>query len=257
MEFVKTETKNNIFTITLNRPDKRNAFHAPMIKEITQAFKEAAKSKAKMVLLHAEGRSFCAGGDLDWMKSMKDFSFEQNVDDSRVLFEMFEAGYELNKPLVGKVHGHAMGGALGLVAVCDIVAAESATQFCFSEVKWGLVPAVISPFSLRKMVRSKADQLMLTAKIFDSQEALTAGLIHFHGNADEVDRFVNEQIDLLNQAAPIALEETKKLLKKVEGFKPRDFLAETTKVISERRVSEEGQKGLGFFLNKQTPRYET
>ncbi len=254
MDFVKTELRGNQFHITLNRPEKRNAFHPEMIKEITESFKMAAReSKAKLVFLSGEGKSFCAGGDLDWMKSMKDYSLEENKKDSEDLFQMFQAGYELDLPIIAKVHGHVMGGALGLISICDIVAAELQTLFCFSEVKWGLVPAVISPFVTRKMKKSRADQYMLSAKVFSSEEALESGLVHFAGDEPSLNKFLEAQFDLFSGAGPQALRETKKLLKKIEGFGPRDFKSETTEVIAARRISEEGQKGLQFFIDKKSP----
>lgn len=253
-KFIRLEKQNAVYALILNRPEKRNAFHAEMILEITKAAEMVAKdSNARVLLIKGDGPSFCSGADLDWMRSMKDFSFEQNLSDSRNLFRMFEAIYDLDIPVIARVQGHAMGGALGLISVCDIVGAETQTQFCFSEVKWGLVPAVISPFAIRKMTKSFADQLMLTAKVFHSDEALSCGLIQFKGTLTEVDEFISDQLKLLTQAAPIAVRETKNLLKKIEGFDPKKHLALTTKVISERRTSEEGQKGLGFFINKEKP----
>ncbi len=254
MDFVKTDLVDQEFRIILNRPEKRNAFHPEMIKEITEAFRLAARTtNAKYVFLCGEGKSFCSGGDLDWMKSMKEFSLEQNRNDSEILFEMFKAGYDLDLPILGKVHGHVMGGALGLVAICDIVAAELQTLFCFSEVKWGLVPAVISPFVLRKMKKSRADQMMLSAKVFSSERALDSGLVHYVGDEPSINKYLDDQRLLLSQAAPVALKETKRLLKRIEGFDPDKFKKDTTQVIAERRVSEEGQKGLQFFIDKKTP----
>lgn len=256
MNFVKTDLKDGQFSITLHRPDKRNAFHPEMIAEITKAFEMAAKEdKAKYVFLSGEGKSFCSGADLDWMRSMKEYSLERNIQDSNELFEMFRAGFDLDLPVIGMVHGHAMGGALGLVSICDIVASEKQTLFCFSEVKWGLVPAVISPFVTRKMRKSRADQFMLSAKVFSADEALEAGLVHYVGDEAGVSEFLKQQKELFSQAAPMALKETKKLLKRIEGFNPSEHRAATTQVIAERRVSAEGQKGLQFFLDKQKPKW--
>tara|TARA_B100000609_G_scaffold199298_1_gene201881 strand:- start:2771 stop:3619 length:849 start_codon:yes stop_codon:yes gene_type:complete len=255
LDFVKTKLEGSRFEIALNRPEKRNAFHPEMIKEITQSFREAGASGAKYVYLYGEGKSFCSGGDLEWMKSMKDYSLSENRQDSEELFDMFQAGYELDLPIIGKVHGHVMGGALGLVSICDVVAAELQTLFCFSEVKWGLVPAVISPFVTRKMHKSRADQLMLTAKVFSSEEALESGLIHFKGDAPQMNHFLEEQFQLLDQAAPEALKATKNLLKRVENFDVFSLKQATAQVIAERRVSPEGQKGLQFFIDKQKPQW--
>jgi len=257
LEFVKANLVGSRFDIVLNRPEKRNAFHPEMIKEITQSFRMVAQEpKAKYVYLSGEGKSFCAGGDLDWMKSMKDYSLTENRQDSEQLFEMFQAGYELKIPVIGKLHGHVMGGALGLAAICDVVGAELQTLFCFSEVKWGLVPAVISPFVCRKIKKSRADQLMLTAKVFSSDEAMESGLIHFVGDEPSLDQFIKDQFALLDQAGPEALKSTKKLLKKIENFDVISFKQATAQVIAERRVSEEGQKGLQFFVDKKSPKWD-
>ena len=256
MEFVNTQLVGQQFQITLARPDKRNAFHPQMIKEITEAFRMAQKEeKAKYVYLSGEGKSFCSGADLDWMKSMKDYTLERNRQDSEELFEMFQAGYDLDLPMIGKAHGHVMGGALGLISLCDIVVAELQTSFCFSEVKWGLVPAVISPFVTRKMSKPRADQMMLSAKLFSADEALASGLVHFVGDEPHMDILLGEQFELMDQAAPFALRETKKLLKKVEGFDAVSFKQSTTQVIAERRISPEGQMGLQAFVDKSKPNW--
>lgn len=251
MKNVKVEIKDQIQWVTLNRPEKRNAFEPQMMAEITEVFKKASSSGARAIVLTGAGESFCSGGDLDWMKSMASYSLEENRRDSENLFDMYEAARTCPLPVIGKIHGHAFGGGLGLVAVCDIVAAASKTQFCFSEVKWGLVPAVISSFVLEKMSPSKAREWMLTAKIFTSPEALDAGLIHFQGDDSQVEQYVIDTLKLLRKAAPEAVSETKKLLRFLTENGRSSYRKESTRVIAEKRVGAEGQAGLKSFLEKK------
>ncbi|NJL25383.1 MAG: hypothetical protein HC902_09545 [Calothrix sp. SM1_5_4] len=163
--------------ISLNRPDKRNAFHPEMINELTAAFTEAAKEKTvRAVLLTGEGKSFCSGGDLEWMRSMAAYSLKENLRDAGELYDMYWAIRDCPVPVVGKVFGHCFGGGAGLTAVCDIVAADASTQFCFSEVKWGLVPAVISPFVTERAGAARVREWFVTAKVFTAADAWPADL---------------------------------------------------------------------------------
>ncbi len=152
---VETKTQENQIIITLSRPDKRNAFEPKMILELTKIFSDLTKNPENIhsVLLQGQGESFCAGADLQWMKSMANFDFDENLADSKELFKMFETMYHCPLPLIARVHGHCFGGALGLVAVSDVAIAEESTQFCFSEVRLGLAPAVISPFILKRFIQ--------------------------------------------------------------------------------------------------------
>lgn len=254
--FVKVEEKNELFSIRLNRPDVRNAFHPEMIQQLTEAFAKATHSKARAVFLTGEGPSFCAGADLEWMKSMKNFSLQENAKDSEKLFTMFETARNCLLPIVCRIQGHVMGGATGLVAVSDLVAAESTTRFCFSEVKLGLAPAVISPFILRKMNMSQARELMLTARIFSAEEAQVGGLINFQGSPQEVDQYLRSQLQLIFASGPEAVRATKQLINTVTQPLLNGLKEQTAKVIAERRVSHEGQEGLRAFFDKDTPRWK-
>ncbi|MGE0526775.1 MAG: enoyl-CoA hydratase-related protein, partial [Bdellovibrionales bacterium] len=212
MQFIRRTQSQGVLTISLNRPERRNAFHAGMIREITRAFDDAAKEKSvRAVLLTGEGKSFCSGGDLEWMKSMADFTLEENLADADELFGMYWAARTCPVPVVGRVFGHAFGGGAGLVAVCDIVAAEVSTQFSFSEVKWGLVPAVISPFVVERANPPQVREWFLTARVFTAMEALSGGLIHFTGTLSEVDSYLERTFQALTGAAPEAARATKKL----------------------------------------------
>lgn len=256
MKHLRITQNQNIVTVALNRPERRNAFHPEMIQEISDTFKGFAEEKAlRGVVLTGEGESFCSGGDLEWMKSMAKFSVKENLADANQLFDMFFAIRSCPVPVIGKVFGHCFGGGGGLVAACDIVAAESKTQFCFSEVKWGLVPAVISPFVLERAHPAAVREWFITAKVFLSEEAMAGGLINFSGPIGDVDTYIEESLRLIVNSAPQAVRDTKALH---QSYSNTDWVAtraKVTHVIAERRVSDEGQKGLQAFLNKTTPNW--
>lgn len=253
MKNIKIDIRENVIWLKLARPEKRNAFHPEMIAELASAFANAASAKERALVLLGEGESFCSGGDLTWMRSMANFSLEENLRDSEKLYAMYEAARQCPLPLIGRVHGHAMGGGVGLTAVCDIVAAESATQFSFSEVKWGLVPAVISSFVLEKIQPHRAREWMLTAKVFLAPEAAEAGLVHFHGTMDDVDAYVSQVLSLIKKGGPEAVRETKKLLRFAHGHSEKELRETAVRVISERRMGAEGQTGLRAFLERKQP----
>jgi methylglutaconyl-CoA hydratase len=256
MELLKIAQSRGVRTISLNRPDKRNAFFPEMIRAITKAFQQAAKEKSvRAVLLTGEGPSFCSGGDLEWMKSMADYTFKQNQKDAEELFNMYWTIRNTPVPVLGKVFGHAFGGGAGLTAVCDIVAAEEKTQICFSEVKWGLVPSVISPFVADRAAPAKVREWFLTAKVFSAAEALEGGLIGFAGSITDVDAFLEKRLNEILAAAPEAVRETKKLHQSYSAINWKQAKAKTTKLIAARRVSKEGQKGLQAFIEKKTPQW--
>lgn len=242
---------STIKIVELNKPELKNAFNPEMISEITEAFKQLSQDKSvRAVILKGAGTAFCAGADLNWMKSMVDFSFEQNIKDSEKLWEMFEAIAFCEAPVIGLVHGAAFGGALGLIAACDYVIADEATKYCFSEVRLGLSPAVISSFILRKCADAQVRPYMLNAEVFDSVTAQRMGLVHMIKN-------VNECLAETRKFSALGIEairETKKLLNNIEKSKSEKSWAEqkklTTTVISERRMSKEGQERLKAFLNK-------
>jgi methylglutaconyl-CoA hydratase len=256
LKFLKITENQHIATVSLDRPEKRNAFHPGMIGELTKFFKATAKDKKlRGVLLTGEGASFCAGGDLEWMKEMASYSKAENRSDAKRLYEMYWLIKTCPVPVVGKIFGHAFGGGAGLTAVCDIVFAEEKTQFCFSEVKYGLVPAVISPFVNDRACRSFIPEWFLTAKVFSSAEASRGGLINKYGTLAEVDSYVEDTLKLILNSAPEAVRETKKLQQMYSTVPWKKMEAVVTKLIAARRASAEGQKGLSAFLAKTTPRW--
>ncbi len=245
----------DVVQVSLNRPEQRNAFNPEMIAEITKVFKGLQKkSQLRMVVLSGEGVSFCAGADLQWMKSMVKYSKAQNIKDAEKLFDMFQAIQNCTAPIVCKVQGHVMGGALGLVAVSDLVVSEEKTKFCFSEVKLGLAPAVISAFVKNKMSVSAMNRWMLTGEIFSAQDALAAGLIHAIQPGLQIDQQVESWSKILLANGPQAVRETKKLIQTVSVLDKTSLLKKyTSQVIAKLRVSEEGQEGLKCAIEQKRP----
>lgn len=242
------------YTVRLNRPDKHNAFNPEMIGALTDFFVKASEDKfAGAILISGAGPSFCSGGDIAWMKSIVSYNLQQNMNDATALFDMFEAAANCTIPIIGYLQGHVYGGGIGLAAVCDVAIAESSTKFCFSEVKLGLVPAIISSFVIKKMAFNKAREYMITGSVFDSQEALSAGLIEHVCRELEAKDFIHRTLNAIGRNGPEAVRETKWLLNFNKKSSPVEVKTESIEVIAERRVSAEGQEGLKSFLEKRKP----
>ncbi|UXR64107.1 enoyl-CoA hydratase-related protein [Bdellovibrio bacteriovorus] len=254
MSFVVVTEMNQVAYVKLHRPEVRNSFNPEMIAELTQIFTDLEVRKdLRAVVLQGEGKVFCAGADLNWMKEMVNFSFDQNREDSLKLYGMFEAIAQCSLPVIGMIHGAAFGGALGLVAVCDEVIAEDNTQFCFSEVKLGIAPAVISAFVNKKAVAGKVRPLMLSGVVFNAHVAHQAGLVTEVVVAGEGHTVLQKVLHNYMQCGPEAVRETKKLLNDLDTLSWADQRSRTTTVIAERRASPEGQEGLKSFLEKREP----
>lgn len=254
---IKVQTTNSIVTVNLARADRHNAFDQVMIRELTVAFTALNDRRdITSVVLRGDGKSFCSGADLGYMKAQSAFTLDENEADAQQLFGMFWTLRSCPHPLIGRVHGNVMGGGVGLTAVCDVVAAVDGTKFCFSEVKLGLAPAVISPFVLERMSVPQARRYMLTGELFETNVALASGLVHFVGGENEADVFVNKLAAQLTQNGPEGMRATKGLLRamsEIEDWDQRRDL--TTRLIAERRTSAEGQEGLRSFLEKRTPNW--
>ncbi len=243
MSSLRIKRDGSILSLTLARPERRNAFDAELIAELKGAFADVGD--ARVVVLSGEGESFCAGADVEWMRASIDLSYEENVQDARRLRHMLETVDACPAPVVARVHGHALGGGCGLVACADIAIAAEDTQFAFSEVKLGIVPSVISPFALGKIGPSAARRYFVTGERFDAQTALRIGLVH--EVAADPDAALKHVLDELKSAGPEATRHAKRLvLERPEGLA-------TERRIAERRASEEGQEGLKAFLEKRKP----
>jgi methylglutaconyl-CoA hydratase len=244
MQALRVERDGDLLRVTMARPERRNAFDAGLIAELTDAF-GAVGDGARAVLLAGEGESFSAGADVDWMRSSVELSYEENVADARRLRRMLETIDSCPAPVVARVHGHALGGGCGLVACSDIVVAAPDTQFAFSEVKLGIIPAVISPFAVGKIGASAARRYFVTGERFDAATALRIGLVH--EVAADLDAALAAIVGDLHTAGPEAARHAKKLvLERPDGLG-------TERRIAERRTSEEGQEGLRAFLEKRPP----
>jgi methylglutaconyl-CoA hydratase len=243
MSALRTERDGDVLRITLARPETRNAFDAALIAELSEAFVDVGKARA--VVLAGEGPSFCAGADVEWMRSSVDLDYDANVADASALRRMLEAIDGCPAPVVARVHGHALGGGVGLVACADVAIADRAAVFAFSEVKLGIVPAVISPFALAKIGPSAARRYFVTGERFDAATALRIGLVH--EVTDDLDAAVEAVLGELRTAGPRAARHAKRLVL------DRPDAAETARRIAERRTSDEGQEGLRAFLERRAP----
>ena len=245
MSALQVERDGAVLRVTMARPDRRNAFDAALIDELVRAFADVGDVRA--VVLAGEGKSFSAGADVEWMRSSVDMSYEENVADALRLRAMLDAIDGCPAPVVARVQGHALGGGCGLVACCDIAVAEPGAQFAFSEVKLGIVPAVISPFALAKIGPGAARRFFVTGERFTADVALRIGLVH--EVAGDLDAAVERVVAELLTAGPNAARAAKQLA--------RAPLAadETAERIAAHRTSAEGQEGLHAFLAKRPPRW--
>ena len=244
---LRTERDGDVLRITLARPDRRNAFDAALIAELAEAF--VGVGRARAVVLGGDGPSFSAGADVDWMRSSVDLSYEENVADANALRAMLEAIDGCPAPVVARVQGHALGGGAGLVAAADIAIAAPDAVFAFSEVKLGIIPAVISPFALARIGPGAARRYFVTGERFDAETALRIGLVH--EVAEDLDAAVEHVVGELLSAGPQAARWAKRLVRE------RPDGPETARWIAERRTSDEGQEGLRAFLEKRPPSWRS
>jgi methylglutaconyl-CoA hydratase len=244
------EIDSGVKEVWLNRPELHNAFNAELIEEMISLF-ESFKDE-RLIILSGKGSSFCAGADLNWMKAMKNYTQEENFKDSKRLARMFSVINECNIPVIGRINGHALGGGVGLVSVCDYAIASQSALMGFTEVRLGLIPAVISPYCIAKIGESNARAWMLSGERFSAEEAKRMGLVHEVVVESDLDSRVTEMKKRFLAAGPIAAKEAKKLVRGVmKDLKDsEDF---TCKMISERRISSEGQEGMRALLEKEKP----
>jgi len=253
---IEIRKKDNIATVFLNRPDVHNALNEHMMKEIKKCFDELSiEKKIKIIILTGKGKSFCAGADLNWMKSMVDYSMEKNIEDSTLLLNLFESIFNCPKPVIARINGHAFGGGIGLFAVCDIIIAIPNCKFAFSEVKLGIIPAVISTYVVRRIGISNMRRLFLTGERFDSNYAKEIGLIDYVFSENELDNEIDKYVNILLSSGPNAISEIKKLVDSYETMKLEKYKKYTVQKISELRVSKEGQEGINSFLEKRKPKW--
>ena len=246
------DLSGGVLTVSLNRPEVHNAFNEELIAEAIDLFSSIDADAVRAIVLQGSGKTFCAGADLNWMSRMVSYTREENVRDSSQLAKMYALINECPLPVVGRIHGAAIGGGVGLVAVCDIAIAMSDVQFGLSEVKLGILPAVISPYVIAKIGETHARALFLTGERFEAERALRIGLVHRTADTiEQLDAAVYETVTQLKTSGPEAVRECKKLIAHVATHEPVDAVPYTIDAIATRRVSEEGQEGMKAFLQKR------
>jgi len=254
--FLSLSHAESVARLTLARPDLHNAFNVEMIAELRDCFSALASDPAtRVVVLTGAGPSFCAGADLNWMRASLDWSREHNMADAKALAAMFEAAWDLPQPLIGRINGAAMGGGVGLVACCDIAVAADTARFGFSEVKLGLIPAVISQYVVPKIGVSQARALFVSAERFTAQRAYEIGLVHAIAGAEELDVAVAKLVERLLSSGPAALGAAKRLVDAVWALDREAARRYVLEAIAQARTSAEGQEGIRAFLEKRKPNW--
>lgn len=245
--------QRGVATVTMNRPDKHNAFDDVVIAELTQAFTAlAGNPDVRVMVLVAEGKSFSAGADLGWMKRMASYSYEDNLRDANALATMLKTLNQLPFPTIARVQGAAFGGAVGLVSCCDMAIASPRASFSLSEVKIGLIPATISPYVIAAIGQRASRRYFMTAERFSAEEANHLGLVTQLVAAEQLDETINAMIDTLLANSPAAIKAAKQLVFDVENrVLTDDLIKDTSERIARIRVSAEGQEGLSAFLEKR------
>jgi methylglutaconyl-CoA hydratase len=254
---IKVEIKHTVATVSLNRPDIRNAFNEVMISELITCFESLqAREDVRIIVLRGNGKSFCAGADLNWMRDVAKYSYKENYRESLQLSKCFYSIYSSPKPTIAVVHGAAIGGANGLLATCDMAYCDNETIFSLSEVKIGIVPACISPYVIKRVGEYGARELMLTGRRINGSEAQSFGLVNKSLPANELDAYVTGVIELLLSSGPKAVAQCKVLIDQVTNQISLDeALSYTAKMIADIRASDEGQEGMAAFLGKRSPNW--
>ena len=252
---LKIDIEKNLAFVVLDRPDVHNAFNDELVAQLTDAFTELGRrDDIRVIVLSANGKSFCAGADLNWMKRMVQYSDEENLADARAVGRMFLAIAKCPKPVIARVHGAALGGGAGLVAACDIGIAIESVQFGFTEVKLGIIPAIISPFVIAKIGPGRAREFFITGERFLAPVALSMGLIqHMVSHELALDALVDTKISQILTSAPCAIAAAKELVSGVVGQPLEKALEFATESIARTRAGAEGQAGMKAFLERQKP----
>jgi len=253
MQYIKYETKEKIGYITLNRPEKRNALNAELVDELKTTFKKAEEDKnVKVIVLKAEGKTFCAGADLAYLQSLQKNSFDENLADSKNLADLYKTIYTLNKVVIAQVEGHAIAGGAGLATVCDFVFAVPEAKYGYTEVAIGFVPAIVSFFLIRKIGETKVKELLLTGKLITAEEAQKLNIFNFIEKSEKIEKTVNDFAqNIIKNASGDSLTLTKKIISDIQNFdynKAMNFAAEINAIS---RETEDCKKGIAAFLNKE------
>lgn len=255
MEFTTLQIgiEKNVARVALNRPEVRNALNAMMIHELTEAIDWLdAREDIHVIEICGNGKSFCAGADLNYMKDIAKYGYAQNLDDANKLSKLFKTIYFCNTPVIALVHGHVIGGGNGIIAACDVVLAENDTVFAFSEVKLGLTPATISPFVIARCGETMARDTMLSGRKFTAQEALKFNLVNYVGTMEELNKRLDFYTESYLSASPVAIRDCKQLIRSVAGHAdPYSGIFEmTSSLIANERMGADAQIRMKSFLEK-------
>ncbi|MDE2571278.1 MAG: enoyl-CoA hydratase/isomerase family protein [bacterium] len=251
-QHLRLSCEEGVARVTLARPEVRNAFNADLIRELSDVFSRlAADPEVRVVVLAGEGKAFSGGADLNWMRAALDCSEEENLGDALAMSDMFRVIDRCAKPTIARVQGAALGGGVGLCAVCDIVVSASDAVFGFTEVKLGILPAVISPFAVAKIGRSHARALFLTGERFGVERAMSIGLVHHSADPEELDLAVERIVAEFKTAGPLASQAAKRVVEEVSAVDYDASRELTARRIAAQRVSAEGQEGIRAFLDKR------
>jgi methylglutaconyl-CoA hydratase len=249
------ERKGDVARVWLDRPERRNAFDAGLIAAVTETFTSlSADAALRAIVVAGRGQSFCAGGDLEWMRASGELSYERNLADAELAAAMFAAVDGCPVAVVARVHGAALGGGTGLACCCDIVLAREDARFGFTEVRLGLVPATIAPFALARIGRSQARALFLTGEVFSAAHAHAIGLVHeVHADDAALDGALERVLAALRRGGPEAVRAAKALLAELRDGDPAPQARQAAHAIAERRASDEGREGIAAFLARREP----
>ena len=251
---LKCDITNRIARVSFCRPEVHNAFNATLIHEMLDLFTELeANDDVRVVILTGEGKSFCAGADLNWMRGVIKQSFDQNLAESNALADLFYKIYRFKRPVIGRINGAAIGGGCGFVAVCDIAIAARSAVFSFSEVKIGVVPACIGPYVIKKVGEGKTKELFITGERIDGDRALEVGLVNRSVDDGKLDEEIEKITSFILSSGPEAVAMAKTLIAEVPQMPPEQFRPYTAEMIARLRISDEGQEGMDAFLSKRHP----
>lgn len=255
-ETILVELSDKVAKVILNRPDVHNAFNNTLINDLYDAFdKLSHEENIRVIVLTGNGKSFCAGADLNWMKSVINYSYEQNYEESLKLAKLMYLIFTHPKPVIARINGSAIGGGVGLMSVCDILIANEDAKFGLSEVKLGLVPAAISPFVMSRIGDARARELFITGERINAKRAENLNLVNYALPISEVDKMVEEKINLILNNGPEAVRVVKEMIFKVTQIKFPEIQTYTAELIANLRLSAEGQEGMNSFLEKRKPKW--
>ncbi len=253
---IRLDIDGPVARISFCRPEIHNAFNDTLISEMTDLFQAIKlRDDIRVVVLTGEGKSFCAGADLNWMRRVKDYSFEKNLAESLELAELFSLIYNLPIPVIGRINGAAIGGGTGFVAVCDIAVAAESARFSFSEVKIGVVPACIGPYVIKKIGEGKAREFFISGERLSAEDAYRIGLVNRFYPDDQYDAEIDKLVKTILSSGPHAITMAKQLISDVPLMSSDQYKPYTAEMIARLRKSDEGQEGMDAFLNKRKPNW--